>query len=153
MSQEQRIGELLATFPDGWFHALPNEKEFAARLEEQIFVQQRWDVIPGAEASAAFSARVRAAISRIAGRHPDQCVAVFTHGGVIGQVLADATSSRPFAFTGADNGSISHVVVDGDRWIIRRFNEKDLCELLSQELVKELQWQEEMARTTAHIYV
>ena len=37
--------------------------------------------------------------------------------------------------------------------IIRPFNEKDLWEPLSQELVEELQWQEEMARSTAYIYV
>ena len=37
--------------------------------------------------------------------------------------------------------------------IIRPFNEKDLCEPLSQELVEELQWQEEMARSTTNIYV
>jgi len=37
--------------------------------------------------------------------------------------------------------------------IIRPFNEKDLCEPLSQELVEELQWQEEMAKSTAYIYV
>jgi probable phosphoglycerate mutase len=89
----------------------------------RMTAEERWDVIPGAEASEAFAARVREAISRIAAAHRDECVVVFTHGGVVGQVLAQAASSRPFAFTGADNGSISHVVVDGDRWIIRRFND------------------------------
>ena len=89
----------------------------------QMYTEQRWDVIPGAEPSDAFADRIRAAMRRIAARHADQCVAVFTHGGVIAQVLADATASRPFAFLSADNGSISHVVVDGDRWIVRRFND------------------------------
>ncbi len=68
-------------------------------------------------------ARVNRAITRIAQRHPDQCVAVFTHGGVIAQALAHASSSRPFAFLGADNGSISHLVVADERWIVRRFND------------------------------
>ena len=36
--------------------------------------------------------------------------------------------------------------------IISPFNEKDLWEPLSHELVEELQWQEEMARSTAYIY-
>src|SRR4051812_14336724 len=76
----------------------------------RMTAEERWDVIPGAESSEAFAARIRDAIKRIAARHPDQCVAVFTHGGVVGQVLAEAASSRPFAFVGADNGSISHVV-------------------------------------------
>lgn len=91
----------------------------------QSYLDQRWDVIPGAERDEEFSGRVRGAITRIAERHRDQCVAVFTHGGVIARVIADATQSRPFAFLGADNGSITHLVVDftTDRWIVRRFND------------------------------
>ena len=50
--------------------------------------------------------------------------AIFSHGGIIGEILAQVTeSARPFAFLGADNASISHVVVFGDRWIVRRFND------------------------------
>ncbi len=30
---------------------------------------------------------------------------------------------RGFAFVGADNGSITHLVVTADRWIVRRFND------------------------------
>jgi 2,3-bisphosphoglycerate-dependent phosphoglycerate mutase len=92
-------------------------------LALQMVEEERWDVIPGAESSAALAERVGAAIRRICAAHPDQRVAVVTHGGVIGQVLALATGSRPFAFTGADNGSLSQVVVDGDRWRLRRFND------------------------------
>ena len=86
--------------------------------------EQRWDVIPGAEPAETFAARVRAGIGRIAARHPDATVAVFTHGGVIGRILADAAgATRGFAFVGSDNGSISQLVVVGDRWIIRRYND------------------------------
>jgi probable phosphoglycerate mutase len=92
-------------------------------LVGQILKEQRWDVIPGAEPAEAFAARIREAIAAIAARHQDQCVAVFTHGGVIGQALADASGSRPFAFVGADNGSISHLVVIGDDWVVRRYND------------------------------
>ena len=48
---------------------------------------------------------------------------VFTHGGVIGTIMALATGSRRFAFIGADNASITHLVVAADRWIVRRFND------------------------------
>jgi 2,3-bisphosphoglycerate-dependent phosphoglycerate mutase len=89
----------------------------------QMGAEERWDVIPGAEPTEVFSARVRAGIERISAAHPDQRVAVFAHGGTIGEVLAQAAGSRPFAFAGADNASISHVVVSGDRWAIRRFND------------------------------
>lgn len=89
----------------------------------EMYTQQRWDVIPGAERGEAFSARVRAGIERIAAAHADQRVAVFAHGGTIGEVLAQATASAPFAFSGADNGSVSQLVVTPERWIVRRFND------------------------------
>ncbi len=92
-------------------------------IAQRMLLEERWDVIPGAEPSEEFAARVRGAMSSVAGRHADQTVAVFTHGGVIGQVLAAATGSRAFAFSGADNASISHLVVAGDRWILRAFND------------------------------
>ncbi|HET7247546.1 MAG TPA: hypothetical protein VFJ07_22230 [Streptosporangiaceae bacterium] len=44
---------------------------------------------------------------------------MFTRGGVIGQALALASGSRPFAFVSADNGSISRLVVTGQHWFIR----------------------------------
>jgi probable phosphoglycerate mutase len=89
----------------------------------QVFQTERWDVIPGAESSASFSARVREAIDRLAAAHPGQRVAVFTHGGVIGEALAQASGSRPFAFLAADNGSISRLLITEQRWIVRGFND------------------------------
>ena len=89
----------------------------------RVLEEQRWDVIPGAEPTEAFAARTRDAIERIAAAHRDQTVVVVSHGGTIGQVLSDATGSRPLAFAGADNGSISQLVVVGDRWLVRRFND------------------------------
>jgi 2,3-bisphosphoglycerate-dependent phosphoglycerate mutase len=95
----------------------------------QMWAQESFEVIPGAESSAVFAARVRDAVHRVAGAHPDQRVAVFTHGGVIGQALAIATGSRPFAFITADNASISRLVVAGERWIVRGFNDTAHLEL------------------------
>lgn len=92
-------------------------------LAQRMFAEERWDVIPGGESTEAFGARVVESVEKVAKEHTGGRVAVFTHGGVIGQILAMATRSRPFAFTGADNGSISVVVVDGDDWIVRRFND------------------------------
>lgn len=92
-------------------------------LAVRMFETERWDVIPGAESTEHLSERVRRGVERIVAKHPDQRVAVFTHGGVIGQILADATRSRPFAFTGADNGSLSTLVVMGDRWLVRGYND------------------------------
>lgn len=86
--------------------------------------EERWDVIPGAEPAAAFTARVRGAVERIVARHADQRVAVFTHGGVIGEIFSQAVGGgRTITFSGSDNGAIHHLVVHGERWTIRRFND------------------------------
>lgn len=92
-------------------------------VAQRMWAEERWEVIPGAEPTAALVDRVRGAVERLAADHPDQRLAVFTHGGVIGQILALASGSRRFAFVGADNGSVSHLVVAGPRWIVRRFND------------------------------
>lgn len=92
-------------------------------IAQRLWAEERWDVIPGAESNEVFEARVRGAIERIAAAHVDKRVAVFTHGGVIGRIVATASGSRPFAFVDADNGSITQLVVWGDRWLVRRFND------------------------------
>jgi probable phosphoglycerate mutase len=92
-------------------------------LAAKMFTEGRWDVIPGAEPNDAFHARLRAGVTRIAAAHPDQRVVVVTHGGVIGALISLATGAHQFAFVGASNASISHLVVVGDRWIVRRFND------------------------------
>ncbi len=92
-------------------------------LFQVMYEQQRWDVIPGAEPMEAFEARVLAGLRRIAAAHPDQRVVAVVHGGVIGQILSSATRASGFAFEGADNASISEVVVHGERIIVRRFND------------------------------
>jgi 2,3-bisphosphoglycerate-dependent phosphoglycerate mutase len=92
-------------------------------LFEEIFKQERWDVIPGAEPAAEFDARLQRGLQRIVDAHPDGRVVAVVHGGVIGQILQRVTGSRPFAFSGADNASISEIVVTGDRAILRRYND------------------------------
>ena len=88
----------------------------------RMFEEQRWDVIPGAEPQEEFAGRSRAAVERIAAAHPDQVVAVFAHGGIIGELLSQATGASGFAFT-PDNASISQLVIHPQRWIVRRFND------------------------------
>jgi 2,3-bisphosphoglycerate-dependent phosphoglycerate mutase len=84
---------------------------------------QEWGEIPGAETTAQLHARVRAGLLRIAVRHPDQRIAAFVHGGVIGAAMAIASGAAPFAFNNAANGSISRIVILGDRMVVRGFND------------------------------
>jgi probable phosphoglycerate mutase len=89
----------------------------------QMFLEQRWDVIPGAESNDAFAGRVGGALKRIVAAHPGQRVAVVVHGGVIGQALALATGTSAFSFIGADNASISQIVAMPEPWMLRRYND------------------------------
>lgn len=89
----------------------------------QMYAEERWDVIPGAEPADDFRSRILAGITRIAAAHPDELVVVVVHGGVIGEIMNIAAGTTGFRFAGADNASIHHIVVDDDRWIIRCFND------------------------------
>ncbi len=92
-------------------------------LFERVMREERWDVIPGAESRDAFGRRLRDAVGRIATAHPGGRVVVFSHGAAIGEILAQAAGSAPFAFVGADNTSISRIVVAPERWVVRGYND------------------------------
>lgn len=110
----------LGEWEGGAFRKHMAERHPVAR---RMLAEERWDVIPGAEPSDVLQARVRVALQRIVAAHRDERVVVVSHGGVIGAIVALATGARPFAFVGCDNASLTHLVVDGDRWIVRRFND------------------------------
>ncbi|MEV4571206.1 histidine phosphatase family protein [Nonomuraea sp. NPDC049419] len=114
--REVHLGE----WEGGLFRRMVAEGHPVARRMAQ---EERWDVIPGAEPAAAFSERVRKVLEKLAAAHPDQRIVVVTHAGVIAEALAAATGSRPFAFLGVDNASVSHLVLTEARWILRRFND------------------------------
>jgi 2,3-bisphosphoglycerate-dependent phosphoglycerate mutase len=90
---------------------------------DQVWREQRWDVIPGAESRQVFGGRLRRALERIATTHPGGRVLVFSHGAAIGEILAQASGSAPFAFLNADNASISKLVMTPERWIVRSYND------------------------------
>jgi probable phosphoglycerate mutase len=92
-------------------------------IAQQVFAEGRWDAIPGAESNEVFAQRINAGITRIAEENPDKVVAAFVHGGVIAQIIASATGAKSFGFVGADNASISHVVVADQTWVVRCFND------------------------------
>jgi probable phosphoglycerate mutase len=89
----------------------------------RMLSEERWDVVPGAESTAEFTSRIHAGIERIAAAHPSGRVVVFSHGAAIGEVLAHATGSRPFAFLMSDNTAIARLVITPERWILRGFND------------------------------
>jgi probable phosphoglycerate mutase len=94
-------------------------------LVGEIFAQQRWDVIPGAEPMEAFSARVRSGLQEVvAATGPGRRAVAVVHGGVIGELCRQACSAPALAFVHVENASISRLVVFGeDRWLLRSFND------------------------------
>jgi probable phosphoglycerate mutase len=89
----------------------------------QMIDEQRWDIVPGCEPVHEFANRIRDALDEIAARHRGQQVAVFAHGGVIGQAMAETAGCQSFPFNASDNASITELVIDARRWRVRRFND------------------------------
>lgn len=89
----------------------------------RMHVEERWDVIPGAESNERIEARTGAAIQRIVAAHPGGRVVAVVHGGIIAHLVHRASGSRPFAFAGADNCSISELCVVDGQMTMRRFND------------------------------
>lgn len=122
--EPQVIAELREVFLGDWEGG---ELRWRAADGDPIFLEavrrRRWDVIPGAEPQDEFDARLQRGLDAIAANHRNQTVVAVVHGGVIGQILASATGTDAFAFAGADNASISELIVHGERRILRRFND------------------------------
>jgi probable phosphoglycerate mutase len=94
-------------------------------LVQQVFSEQRWDLIPGAETPEQLEDRVRRGIEHIvAAVGPDAAAVAVVHGGIVGEACRQATGSRPFAFIHAENASITRLVVmPGLPWLLRAFND------------------------------
>lgn len=111
---------LLGDWEGGIYRKMAHENH---PIYQRMLAEERWDVIPGAESLTALNTRVMRGLNRIAARHPDELVVAVVHGGVIGHIISTATGARPFAFHGADNASISHIVMTDGKIQVRRFND------------------------------
>jgi probable phosphoglycerate mutase len=89
----------------------------------RLFVEERWDVIPGAEPMEAFAERVRSAAAAVVAAAGPGAAVVVTHGAFIAELCRQAAGSRPFAFITVDNASITRLVYAGGRQILRSFND------------------------------
>lgn len=105
--------------------------EFEKRLRAQdptclrVFAEERWEIIPGAEADDAFESRVLRGLRTAAdGLAPGESAVVVTHAGVIAALCSAVTNRRGFAFLPPDNASFSRVLILPDgRFKLRSFNE------------------------------
>lgn len=103
--------------------------EFRRRIADndpiamRMYAEQRWDVIPNGEPGDVFRGRVQRGIERLAANHVDQMVVAVVHGGVIGQAMNIASGSTGFVFNGAANASVTHLVLEPERWVVRCYND------------------------------
>ncbi|HTW97402.1 MAG TPA: histidine phosphatase family protein, partial [Acidimicrobiales bacterium] len=105
-------------------------------LAVEVFARQRWDLIPGAESNEVVAERTGGALRRVAAAHPGGLVVVVSHAVAIGTLLSQATGASPFAFVLGDNANISRLVVDGERWLLRGYNDTAHLDGLRAELLE-----------------
>jgi hypothetical protein len=77
-----------------------------------VWSGERWDVIPDAESWTLSTCALPARWRYARRRHPNELVVAVVHGGVIAHHRA-CNGARPFAFNGADGGSIRSHRADG----------------------------------------
>lgn len=107
------------------------EGEFTNRVSAKdptvaaMLAEQRWDIIPGAEPTDDFRARVATGMARVLeATGPGGYAAVFAHGAVIAEVCRMVTESRPLAFLYVENTALTRLAhVGEDRWLLRTFND------------------------------
>lgn len=119
------IAELRETHLGDYEHDFPTRAAAGDPLIKQMLAEETWAMIPNAEPVEGFRSRVRIGVETILSQlEPGATAVAFIHGGTIGEICRQASGSRPMAFIGAENGSVSRLVVYGDgRWAVRVFND------------------------------
>lgn len=116
--------DLREVFLGDWEGGLLRQKQAEGHpAAVALRANREWSEVPGAESNEVFTARTVGAVARIAASHPDELVAVFCHGGVIGAVLGHAAGVNPFTFNGSRHTAIAHLVIQPTGWVIRSFND------------------------------
>lgn len=90
-------------------------RSFASLLQEQDptylkFLERRsWESFPGAESDAQVRARITQAMSELEEAHPNETVAVFTHGGIVNAALAIALQVERMVLVSPENASVTSI--------------------------------------------
>lgn len=96
---------------------------------ERWVANPSWDIVPGAEGTEAFEARVGAILDSLTARHRSGDILIVTHGGVIQVALLRILgrgSNGLFPFT-IENTSMTVLEGRPGRWVVARVN--DTCHL------------------------
>lgn len=119
------IDDLREVHLGDWEHSFYGHAAAGHPLVSRMFVEESWDVIPGAEGGAQFAERVRRGLTAACDSiGPGETAVVFSHAATIGEICRQATGSRRFAFMATENASISRIVIGGKGdWTLRSFND------------------------------
>ncbi|MGK2908287.1 MAG: histidine phosphatase family protein [Sphingobium sp.] len=119
------IDDLREVHLGDWEHSFHDHAAAGHPLIPRMFAEESWEVVPNAESSAHFAERVRRGIADVcAAIDAGETAVAFSHAATIGEICRQATGSRAFAFMGAENASISRLIIGRDGgWKLRSFNE------------------------------
>ena len=119
------VPELREVYLGDWEGQLNHRASSGDSLAREVFAAERWDVIPNAEPMEEFSARVRRGMERLVeAAGPDATTLAIVHGGVISEACSQVTSSTPFAFLYAENGSLTRLMrLPSGKWALLAFND------------------------------
>lgn len=124
--EAQPLADLREVELGDWEHGELSRRAAAGDPDfERVMREQRWDLIPNAEPTAAFAERVRRGLLQaFAASGRGSVAVVYTHSGVIAEICRQATGSEPFAFLMSANCSLTRVVQMPDQnWVLVSFNE------------------------------
>jgi broad specificity phosphatase PhoE len=117
--------ELVEAHIGGW-----EGKPFEEIIESDPEVMQHirhqraiWHRAPDAERGDRFRRRVHEAVEGLLGKHPDENVLLFVHGGVINAYVGEVLSLGQEMFFLPENTSLNSVDVDGDMRSVRFLND------------------------------
>lgn len=119
------IADLREVHMGDFEHSFYDQVKGRNPLVARMFIEERWDIVPNAESADAFAARVRRGMGHLLdGVAVGETSVLFSHAATIAEICRQATTSRPFAFMGVENASISRLIVQADgSWHLRTFNE------------------------------
>jgi len=119
------VADLRECFLGDWEHSFYEKASAGHPLLKRMMEEESWSVIPNAETMEDFGARIRRGVEVMVDAVKPDCAAVaFLHAGTISEICRQATGSRPFAFFGPENTSISRLVISASgKWTLRSFND------------------------------
>ncbi|MBA4857468.1 histidine phosphatase family protein [Nocardia farcinica] len=93
------------------------------RAAAEFHRTRRWDAFPNTESSTTFRDRLLKAATVITDKHPNQRVAVVSHGGAISSLLSAVLGITDDMWVYSAHTGITRLLCGDDRWAVGSINE------------------------------